>query len=77
MAHQAGIATGHRPRPGALVEFQPGVLGAGSAGHIAFVQSVRRHSFTIAEMHAPNLYQVTHATLRRSVTRHWGIRFIY
>jgi surface antigen len=77
LAHRAGIATGKQPRVGALMVFQPGVLGAGSAGHIAYVQSVRRHWFTISEMHAPNLYQVSHETLRRSVAHRWGVRFVY
>jgi surface antigen len=77
LAHQAGLPTGHRPKVGALMVFQPGVLGAGSAGHIAYVQSVRRHWFTISEMHAPLLFHVTYETLRRSSVRRWGVRFIY
>lgn len=77
MAKHAGIKTGHKPRVGALMVFQPGTLGAGSAGHIAYVKSVRRHSFTISEMHAPNLYQVTDDTLSRSAARLRGVRFIY
>jgi surface antigen len=77
LAQQAGIATGQKPKVGALMVFQPGTLGAGSAGHIAYVQSVQRHSFTISEMHAPVLFQVTHETLRRSDARESGVRFIY
>jgi surface antigen len=77
LAQQAGLSTGQKPQVGALMVFQPGVLGAGSAGHIAYVQSVRKRSFTISEMHAPNLYQVTSETLRRSVDRMSGVRFIY
>jgi surface antigen len=77
LAQQAGIATGQKPKVGGLMVFQPGVLGAGSAGHIAYVQSVQRHSFTISEMHAPMLFQVTHDTLRRSDARQPGVRFIY
>jgi surface antigen len=77
LAQQAGIATGQKPKVGALMVFQPGTLGAGSAGHIAYVQSVQRHSFTISEMHAPVLFQVTHETLRRSDARQPGVRFIY
>jgi hypothetical protein len=53
------------------------VLGAGSAGHIAYVQSVGRHWFTIAEMHAPYLFRVTHERLRRRDAHQWGVRFIY
>lgn len=77
LAHRAGLPTGHRPKVGALMVFQPGVMGAGSAGHIAYVQSVRRHWFTIAEMHAPYLFRVTHVTLRKRDVRRWGVRFIY
>jgi surface antigen len=76
-AQHVGIPTGKRPRVGALMVFQPGVLGAGSAGHIAYVQRVRRRSFTISEMHAPVLFQVTYATLGMSVARRAGISFIY
>ncbi len=39
-ARQAGIPTGTVPRAHALIVFQPGVLGAGSSGHIAYVQRV-------------------------------------
>src|SRR5437764_8647507 len=42
LAQGAGLPTGHRPKAGALMVFQPGVMGAGSAGHIAYVQSVQR-----------------------------------
>jgi surface antigen len=57
--------------------FQPGVLGAGPTGHIAYVESVRQRTFTISEMHAPFLFRVTHDTLRRSAARRRGVRFIY
>jgi surface antigen len=77
LAQQAGIATGKTPKVGALMVFQPGVLGAGSAGHIAYVESVRKRTFTISEMHAPYLFRVTYQTLPRRDAHHWGVRFIY
>jgi surface antigen len=77
LAQGAGIATGQTPKVGALMVFQPGVMGAGSAGHIAYVQSVRKRTFTISEMHAPLLFHVTYETLRRYEARQRGVRFIY
>jgi surface antigen len=77
-AQLAGIPTGHKPRAGALMVFQPGVLGAGSAGHIAYVVRVnRKGSFRISEMHAPNLYQVTLHTLPAKAARLAGVSFVY
>jgi surface antigen len=76
-AQLVGIPTGHKPRAGALIVFQPGVLGAGPAGHIAYVVRVRRRSFTISEMNAPVPYQVTYRTLRASTARAAGVSFIY
>jgi surface antigen len=77
LAQGAGLATGQKPKAGALMVFQPGVLGAGSAGHIAYVQSVQKHTFTISEMHAPVLFHVSYDTLRKSDARRPGVRFIY
>ena len=77
-ARLAGIPTGHAPRARALIVFQPGVLGAGSAGHIAFVQRVYRNgSFLISEMHAPVLWRVTHRRLTAAEGRRSGVTFIY
>jgi surface antigen len=77
-AQQVGIPTGRQPRAGALVVFQPGVLGAGPAGHIAYVVRVnRRGSFLISEMHAPTLYHVTRRRLRAAAGRLPGVSFIY
>jgi surface antigen len=77
-ASAVGLATGNAPRRGALMVFQPGVLGAGSAGHIAYVQRVNRNgSFRIAQMHAPLLYQVTYQTLPRRAARLAGVSFVY
>ncbi len=77
-ARLAHIATGHRAKPHALVVFQPGVLGAGSTGHIAYVQRVYRNgSFVISEMHAPVLWRVTHQRLTAATGRLPGVTFIY
>jgi CHAP domain len=76
-AKLAGIATGKQPKPRALMVFQPGVLGAGPAGHIAYVLRVASRSVTIAEMNAPELYRVTRRTMRVDVARRAGVRFVY
>ena len=77
LAQQAGMATGHKPEVGALMVLQPGVMGAGAAGHIAYVESVRKRKFTISQMHAPFLFRVTHETLRKWKARQPGVQFIY
>jgi surface antigen len=78
MAHLAHIPTGHVPRVSALIVFQPGVLGAGSSGHIAYVQRVYANgSFLISEMHAPVLWRVTHQRLTAANGRLRGVSFIY
>jgi surface antigen len=77
-ARQAGIPTGNVPRARALIVFQPGVLGAGSSGHIAYVQRVLPGgSFLISEMHAPVLWRVTHRRLTAADGRLAGVAFIY
>jgi surface antigen len=77
-ASAAGVATGPIPVRGALVVFQPGVLGATANGHIAYVERVYRDgSFRISQMHAPIPYQVTRETLPSWVAHLRGIRFIY
>jgi len=77
-ARLAGIPTGNAPRAHALIVFQPGVLGAGSSGHIAFVQRVYPDgSFLISEMHAPVLWRVTHRRLTAADGRLPGVAFIY
>lgn len=77
-ARRVGLPTGHMPRVGALMVFQPGTLGAGSTGHIAYVVRVNRnHSFRIAEMHAPALYRTTYQTFRARAARLAGVSFIY
>jgi surface antigen len=77
LAQGAGLPTGQTPKAGSLMVFQPGVMGSGSAGHIAYVQSVRKRTFTVSEMHAPVLFHVSYETLKRSSARQSGVRFIY
>jgi surface antigen len=77
-AREAGIPTGHTPRAHALVVFQRGVLGAGSTGHIAYVQRIYANgSFLISQMHAPALWRVTHRHLSAADGRLRGVTFIY
>ena len=78
LASAAGVATGAVPARGALVVFQPGVLGATAHGHIAYVERVYRNgSFKISQMNAPGLYRVTRERLPSWTARLRGIRFIY
>jgi surface antigen len=78
LARLAHIPTGHLPRAHALVVFQPGVLGAGPTGHIAYVERVYADgSFLISEMHAPVLWRVTHQRLTAADGRLRGVTFIY
>ncbi|MGI8864570.1 MAG: CHAP domain-containing protein [Solirubrobacteraceae bacterium] len=59
-AQSVGMATGHLPEAGAVMVFQPGAYGAYSSGHVAIVTSVHAdRSFTISEMHAPLVGQLT------------------
>jgi surface antigen len=77
-ARLAHIPTGHTPRAHALIVFQPGALGAGWAGHIAYVQKVYGDgSFLISEMHAPVLWRVSHRHLPADDARLGGVTFIY
>jgi surface antigen len=77
LSQAAGLPTGQTPKVGALMVFQPGVMGAGSAGHIAYVQSVHKRTFTISEMHAPLLFHVTYETFHKWAARQPGVQFIY
>lgn len=77
-AKSVGVAVGRKPRPRALVVFQPGVLGAGDDGHIAYVERVFPGGpFEVSQMNAPRRYRVTYEWLPRSVARLRGVRFIY
>jgi surface antigen len=59
-AQNAGMSTGHLPEAGAVMVFQAGAYGAYSSGHVAIVTSVHAdRSFTISEMHAPVVGQLT------------------
>ena len=62
--------------------FQPGAYGAYSSGHVAIVTSVHSdHSFTIGEMHAPVVGQLTTRNFSTvdalSMVLNPGIGFIY
>jgi hypothetical protein len=77
-ARLAHTPTGHAPRARALVVFAPGTLGAGAAGHIAYVERVLPDgSFRVSEMHAPALGRVTHRHLPAADARRAGVTFIY
>jgi hypothetical protein len=77
-ARSVGVPTGTTPVRGALMVFQPGVLGAGADGHIAYVQRVYPDgSFEISQMNAPTPYQVTRERLPGWTSFLVGIRFIY
>jgi surface antigen len=59
-AQNAGLSTGQVPEAGAVMVFQPGAFGAHSDGHVAIVNSIGSDgSFTISEMHAPVIGQVS------------------
>ena len=81
-ARRAGLPVGKTPRVGAVLVFQAGAYGATSLGHVAYVNTVARDgSFTITEMHAPILGQVTSrrfdAQTARAMATNPGISFIY
>jgi hypothetical protein len=77
-AQSVGVPVGTTPLAGALVVFQPGVLGAAWDGHIAYVERVYRDgSYEISEMNAPIPYQVTYRRLSAWTTRLAGVSFIY
>lgn len=69
-ARQAGLPTGKKPRRGAVMVFQPGAYGAGWGGHVAVVDHVNRNgSFTISEMHAPEIGIITTRKFGRRAAR--------
>lgn len=77
-ARSVGVPTGTTPEAGALIVFQPGVLGAGREGHIAYVERVYADgSFRISEMNAPTRYRVTVERLPAWTQFLVGVRFIY
>jgi surface antigen len=79
MARAARMAVGTVPRAGAVVIFDPGVLGTSAAtGHIAYVEAVGDDgTFTISEMNAPLPWQVTYRTIRTAAVAQGGISFVY
>ena len=77
-AARAGIPTGRVPKRGAVAVFQPGVLGAAPAGHVAYVQKVTSSGWAyISQMHAPVLGKVSYRWLSRAQARTRGITYIY
>jgi len=77
-ARSIGVPTGTAPKPGALIVFQPGVLGAGQEGHIAYVERVYQDGFfVVSQMNAPLRDRVTYQTLPRWTASSTGVRFIY
>jgi surface antigen len=76
-ATEAGMAVTHKPVVGAVMVFQPGALGAGSAGHVAVVESVAANgSFQVTQMHAPNIGEVSRQTHSAAAAGDPGISFI-
>ena len=72
-----GLPVGSEPAVGAIVTFDPGVMGAGEgSGHAAYVEEVGPLSFVVSEMNAPNRGEVT----RRSIGNDeltGGVAFVY
>jgi surface antigen len=78
MARAARMAVGTVPRAGAVVTFDPGVLGTSAAtGHIAYVETVDDGTFTVSEMNAPLPWQVTYRTIPTAAVALGGISFVY
>lgn len=77
-ARSRGYTVSSVPRPGSTVVFQPGVEGAGGAGHVAHVVKVYPNGwFLIAEM---NFYWNGGGWGRvdyRLAHTAWGVQFIY
>ncbi|MGH2839249.1 MAG: CHAP domain-containing protein [Solirubrobacteraceae bacterium] len=80
-AVEAGMAVSHTPVVGAIMVTAAGSNGAGTAGHVAVVETVASDgSFAITQMHAPNVGEVTwqhySASKAASVAGDSGIAFI-
>jgi len=77
-AAASGWAVGATPRIGSVIVFQPGLDGAGTDGHVAFVTNYYPNTgrVVISEMHFPNLGQVDTRTITDGVNNP-GIRYIY
>jgi surface antigen len=78
VAATRGYTISSHPRPNATVVFQPGVQGAGGAGHVAHVVAVYPGGwFLVSEM---NFYWNGGGLARvdyRYVHSGWGVQFIY
>jgi len=78
MARAARLPVGTVARAGALVAFDPGVMGADlTTGHIAYVESGNDDdTFTISEMNAPLAGQVTYRTISMAAVADGGVNFV-
>jgi surface antigen len=62
------------PRVDSLAVFQPGQNGAGApTGHVAWVEQISGNRIYVAEMNAPNPYEISY----RWLTPVAGVRYIY
>jgi surface antigen len=79
MARAARLPVGTVPKAGALVTFDPGVMGADlTTGHIAYVESVNADgTFTISEMNAPLAGDVTYRSIPTAAVAQGGVNFVY
>ena len=79
-ASRRGWNVGSTPRIGSIAVFQPGVAGAGSVGHVAWVTQVypARNAITVTEMDFPNPGQVDTRTISPAYgLPNNGLRYIY
>ena len=73
-----GLPVGSTPKAGALVTWDPGVMGAGDVtGHIGYVESVGPDAFVVSEMHAPERGVVAERRIALDAVPQRGIAFIY
>ncbi|MCU7722616.1 CHAP domain-containing protein [Actinoplanes sp. KI2] len=73
-AKESGWTVSSKPRVDSIAIFQPGQNGAGApTGHAAWVEKVSGNQITVAEMNAPNAWEITHRTL----TPASGVEYIY
>jgi len=73
-AAASGWTVSSKPRVNSIAIFQPGQNGAGGpTGHAAWVEQISGNQIYIAEMNAPNPYQITH----RWLTPAAGVQYIY
>jgi peptidoglycan DL-endopeptidase CwlO len=72
-AQKVGIPTGTAPTPGAIAVFSAWQAGAGSYGHVAYVESVNGGSMTISEYNVQGFHRgPTHRALAWN-----GVHFVY